>query len=440
MKIINTIKNIFSIEELRNRIITTLLFIGIFRFGAHVVLPGVDPDEVGGSAEGVLGLLDLFVGGAFSQKSIFGLGIMPYISASIIIQLATFAIPSFQRLQKEGESGRKKINQYTRILTIMVCVVQSIGFIKLIEGSQLMAGTDRTFFDIQSVILLTAGTMFCVWMGEKITEKGIGNGVSLLIMIGIIARLPQSMLAEWTEQGGMDGVLVLLIEAVVLFLVTMGTVALVQAIRRIPVSYAKQIVDNKVYGGQRQYIPLKVNQAGVMPIIFAQAVMVLPGFLVQSFTAESEAASWFAANFTDYTSWGYNLLFATLIILFTYFYTAIIIHPNQMADDLKKNGGFIPGVKPGSDTATYIDTILSKITLPGALAIAFVAILPAFANLAGVNNGFATFFGGTSLLIMVGVVLDTLQQIESYLLMKHYEGLMKSGKLKGRSQQNVPVA
>ena len=443
MKFINTIKNIFSIEELKNRILTTLLFIAVFRFGAHVVLPGVDPDLVGGELKnGLLGLLDLFVGGAFSQRSIFGLGIMPYISASIIIQLATFAIPSFQKMQKEGESGRKKINQYTRFLTIAVCLLQSIGFIELIlnnDTSLLSQGVNPFYFRIQSMILLTAGTMFCLWMGEKITEKGIGNGVSLLIMIGIIARLPQALIAEWGARNGMDGILVLLIEAVVLFLITMGTVALVQAVRRVPISYAKNIVDNKVYGGQRDYIPLKVNIAGVMPIIFAQAVMVVPGFIVNPLTKDSDAASWFATHFLNPLSWGYNALFALLIILFTYFYTAIIVNPQEMADGLKKNGGFIPGVKPGKDTANYIDMILSKITFPGALAIAFIAILPAFARMFGVNNAMATFYGGTSLLIMVGVVLDTLQQIESYLLMKHYEGMMKTGKVRGRTQ-NVPVA
>ena len=442
MKFFRTIRDIFSIEELRNRILTTLMFVALFRFGAHIVLPGIDPgsgEEI--NANGALGLLDTLVGGAFSKRAIFGLGIMPYISASIIFQLATFAIPYFQRIQKEGESGRKKINQYTRYMTIVVCVFQSIGFIKYILSSggtsALLPGVNETYFWIQSVIILVSGTMLCVWMGEKITEKGIGNGVSLLIMIGIIARLPQALLGEWGAQGGMDGVLVIIIELVLLFLITMGVVALTQAIRKVPLSYAKQVVDNKVYNGQRQYIPLKVNQAGVMPIIFAQAVMVLPSLALnaaESSGAPGDVSAWIASNFLQYTSWGHNLLLAVLIILFTYFYTAIIINPKQMGDDLKKSGGFIPGVRPGLDTSNYIDNILSRITLPGALAIAFIAIMPAFAGIAGVNAGLAAFYGGTSLLILVGVVLDTLQQIESYLLMKHYEGMMKSGRLKGRNQ------
>lgn len=446
MKFFKTIANIFAIEELRTRILNTLLFIVVFRLGTYVLLPGVDPTKVGGDVGGLMGFIDGFVGGAFSNRSIFGLGIMPYISASIVIQLGTVAIPYFQRLQKEGESGRKRMTQITRILTIAICLVQAVGFISLITNSDeglLLPGVDKTMFTIQSLFILTGGTVFCMWLGERITEKGVGNGISMLIMIGIISRLPGSMIQEWRIQGGMDGAFVYLLEILALFFVVMGVVMLTQATRRIPVNYAKQVINNKVYGGQRQYIPLKVNSAGVMPIIFAQSLMFIPGLIAQYWTDDdgsaSTVAAWVASNLGNYSAFGYNALFAVLIILFTFFYTAITIQPNQIADDLKRNGGFIPGIKPGLATGEYIDDVLSKITLPGALFIAMVAVLPAFARMANVGDQFAQFFGGTSLLIMVGVVLDTLQQIESYLLMRHYEGMMKSGKVKGRSQ-NVAVA
>ncbi len=444
MKFIKTIRDIFSIPELKNRILNTLLFIVVYRLGTFVLLPGVDRSKIGDTSGGLLDFLDHFVGGAFSNKSIFGLGIMPYISASIVIQLGTVAIPYFQRLQKEGESGRKKLNQITRVLTIAICLVQSFGFIQLIlndDKGLLMQGVDPTFFMIQSFFILTAGTVFCMWLGERITEKGVGNGISMLIMIGIISRLPNSILQEWTIKGGMAGGFVYVLEILALFFIVMGVVMLTQATRQIPVNYAKQVINNKVYGGQKQYIPLKVNSAGVMPIIFAQSLMFIPGLIANSFTGEdnSAVAAWIATNLGNFNAVGYNVLFAVLIIAFTYFYTAITIQPNSIADDLKRNGGFIPGVKPGLETGEYIDDILSKITLPGALFIAIVAVLPAFASRATVGDGLAQFFGGTSLLIMVGVVLDTLQQIESYLLMKQYEGMMKSGKVKGR-QGNVAVA
>lgn len=436
MKFFQTIRDIFAIEELRNRILNTLGFLMVFRLGTYVLLPGVDHTQVGASEEGLLGFIDNFVGGAFSNKSVFGLGIMPYISASIVLQLLTVAVPYFQRLQKEGESGRRKITQITRFLTIAICAVQSVGFISLITSEdKLLPGVNEYTFTLQSIVILTAGTIFCMWLGEKITEKGIGNGISMLIMIGIISRLPASIITEFIKEGT-GGLLFILLEFVALFLVVMAVVMLTQAIRKVPVNYAKQVVNNKVTGGQRQYIPLKVNASGVMPIIFAQSLMFVPGLIANSWQQNSKVASYIATRFGDFTSLEYNVAFAVLIILFTYFYTAITIQPNSMADELKRNGGFIPGVKPGYQTANYIDTILSRITLPGALAIAFIAILPAIASQADVGNQFAQFFGGTSLLIMVGVVLDTLQQIESHLLMRKYEGMMKTGRLKGRSSQS----
>ncbi|WP_420577368.1 preprotein translocase subunit SecY [Ekhidna sp.] len=431
-KFIDTIRNIFSIEELRTRILNTIGFLVIFRIGSFVVLPGVDPSKLTGQASGIFGLLDTFLGGAFSNASVFALGIMPYISASIVLQLMTVAVPYFQKLQKEGDSGRKKINQLTRVLTIAICMAQGFSYVSAaIEPTAILSNT--FFFKFTSVIILTSGTIFCMWLGEKITDKGIGNGISMLIMIGIISRFPGSIAAEAITRG-MSEMLLFILELVALFFVVLVTVALVQAVRRVPVQYAKQVVGNKVYGGQRQYIPLKVNASGVMPIIFAQSIMFLPAMLAGLWREESDFANYIGTTFSDFTSWQYNLTFAIMIIIFTFFYTAITINPNQIADDMKRNGGFVPGVKPGKQTADFLDNILSRITLPGSIFLAVIAILPAFAMIAGVNQGFAQFYGGTSLLIMVGVILDTLQQIESYLLMRHYEGMMKSGRVKGRTQ------
>lgn len=435
-KFIQTIKNIFSIEELRTRILNTIGFLIIFRLGSFVVLPGVDPAMLTDNASGIFGLLNTFLGGAFSRASVFGLGIMPYISASIVLQLLTVAVPYFQKLQKEGDSGRKKINQITRVLTIFICLAQSIGYINATIPGEAVVMQNQFLFNVSSMVILTAGTIFCMWLGERITDKGIGNGISMLIMIGIISRFPGSILGEATARG-MNQALLFIFELVALFVVVMATVALVQAVRRIPVQYAKQVVGNKVYGGQRQYIPLKVNASGVMPIIFAQSLMFLPALLAGIWADQSDVAQYIGTTFSNIQSWQYNVLFATLIILFTFFYTAITINPNQIADDMKRNGGFVPGIKPGKQTADFIDNVLSRITLPGSFFLAIVAILPAFAMMAGVQSSFAQFYGGTSLLIMVGVILDTLQQIESYLLMRHYEGMMKSGRVKGRTNTAV---
>ncbi len=440
MKLFETIRNIWKIEDLKSRIVTTLGFLLIYRLGSFIVLPGIDPTQLSAlksqTRDGVLGLLDMFSGGAFSNASIFALGIMPYISASIVIQLMGIAVPYFQKLQREGESGRRKINQITRYLTVLILVVQAPGYLaNLASQSSAAIVQAGWFFNISSVIILTAGTMFVMWLGERITDKGLGNGISLLIMIGIIARLPQSLFAEFVSRmeaaSGSGGLVMLLIEIVVLFFIFVGSILLVQGTRRIPVQYAKRIVGNKQYGGVRQYIPLKVNAAGVMPIIFAQAIMFIPvtfaGFV------DSETATGFASIFANFTGFWYNFIFALMIIAFTYFYTAITINPTQMAEDMKRNGGFIPGIKPGKKTVEYLDSIMSKITLPGSVFLALVAIMPAFAMIAGVDQGFAHFFGGTSLLILVGVVLDTLQQIESHLLMRHYDGLLKSGRITGRA-------
>jgi preprotein translocase subunit SecY len=438
MKFLETIRNIWKIEDLKSRILTTLGFILIYRLGSFVVIPGIDPNQLANleaqTSSGVLGLLNMFSGGAFSNASIFALGIMPYISASIVVQLLGIAIPYFQRLQREGESGRRRINQITRYLTVIILLFQAPGYIANLHAQlpDTAFATSGWGFTVTSTIIFTAGSMFVMWLGERITDKGIGNGISLIIMIGIIARLPFAVIAEFVsrlEEGG--GLVMLLIELVVLFFVFAGTILLVQGTRRVPVQYAKRIVGNKQYGGVRQYIPLKVNAAGVMPIIFAQAIMFIP-ITIAGF-AESEAATGFAATFADFTGFWYNFTFALLIILFTYFYTAITINPQQMAEDMKRNGGFIPGVKPGKKTMEFLDSVMSKITLPGSIFLAIVAILPAFAMLAGVDQTFAQFYGGTSLLILVGVVLDTLQQIESHLLMRHYDGLMKSGRIKGRT-------
>lgn len=431
-RFLETIKHIFAIEELRTRILNTLLFITIFRLGSYVALPGVEPDQMNVSSQGLLGLLDTFLGGAFSKASIFALGIMPYISASIAIQLLTMALPYFQKMQKEGESGRKKLNQITRVLTIVVTLVQGTAYLNTTVPDEALL-VSRSMFTISSVFVLTAGTMFCMWLGERITDKGIGNGISMLIMIGIVSRFPGAIYKEFVSRGS-GQILVFVLEIVALYFVIMGAVMLTQAVRRIPIQYAKQVVGNRVMGGQRQYLPLKLNAAGVMPIIFAQALMFIPSLGASYFAEKSDFASNVATIFANYTTWQYNLLFAVLIIVFTFFYTAISVNPQQIADDMKRGGGFIPGVKPGQQTSEYISSVLDRITFPGALMLAVVATLPAFASLLGISTDFAHFFGGTSLLIMVGVVLDTLQQVESYLLMRRYEGLMKSGRVKGRTE------
>jgi preprotein translocase subunit SecY len=438
-RFIDTLRNIWAIEELRQRILVTLGLVLIYRLGSYVVLPGVNVDALNDAknsqdAGGIVGLINMFAGGAFLRASIFGLGIMPYITASIIIQLLGMAVPYFQKMQREGESGRKKINQYTRFLTIGVTAVQAPGYIASIKSTAPAAFTDlSSIWWIQSIFILVTGTMFVMWLGERITDKGLGNGISLIIMIGIISRLPFAFLSEVKSRtSGNGGLIIFLIEIVILLLVIVGSILLVQGTRRIPVQFAKKIVGNKQYGGVRQYIPLKVNAAGVMPIIFAQAIMFIPA-----------AISGFAGNsggvFSERYGFWYNLIFAVLIILFTYFYTAIMVNPNQLADDMKRNGGFIPGVKPGKKTAEFIDQVMSRITLPGSIFLAGVAIMPAFAQKLGINSAFADFYGGTSLLILVGVVLDTLQQIETYLLNRHYDGLMKSGRIKGRGANAMMV-
>jgi len=445
--LITTIKNIFKIEDLRVRIINTLGFLLIYRLGAHIVLPGVDASSLTSlqnqSSKGILGLLDMFAGGAFSHASIFALGIMPYISASIVVQLLGIAVPYFQRLQKEGESGRKKLNQLTRYLTVLICFGQAPGYLVNLKNqapSAIISSLNPdlvspSMFWFTSIIILTAGTLFVMWLGEKITDKGLGNGTSLIIMIGIIARFPSSISDEFNSrlnESANGGLFAFLAEIVALLGVIIFVILLVQGTRRIPVEFAKKIIGNKQYGGVRQYIPLKVNSAGVMPIIFAQAIMFIPATVAQFFP---ESNSWQAvgATFSDFASFWYNFTFVVLIISFTYFYTAITVNPNQMADDMKRNGGFVPGFKPGLETSDHIDDVVSKITLPGAFFLASIAILPTFAIICGINSNFAHFYGGTSLLIMVGVVLDTLQQIESHLLMKKYDGLLKTGRIQGRA-------
>ncbi|MBO7203475.1 MAG: preprotein translocase subunit SecY [Bacteroidales bacterium] len=431
-----TIQNIFKIEELRKRIVYTVLLLLVYRLGSFIVLPGIDPTQLAALEEqassGLLSLLDMFSGGAFGNASIFALGVMPYISASIVIQLLGVMVPYFQKMQREGESGRRKMNQWTRFLTIAILLIQGPAYITNLHA-QLPAEAflvQGFSYNIFATIVLMAGTMFVMWLGERITDRGLGNGISLIIMVGIIARLPFALFAEaaqrWSQTNG--GPLMFIIEIVFLFLIFVATIALVQGQRKVPVQYAKRIIGNKQYGGVRQYIPLKINAAGVMPIIFAQALMMFPLLL-----AGFDATQGLAATLSDYTGFWYNFIFALLVGLFTFFYTAITVNPNMMAEEMKKNGGFIPGVKPGKKTADYLDAIMSRITLPGSIFLAIVAILPAFAMIFGINNQFAQFYGGTSLLILVGVVLDTLQQIESHLLMRHYDGLMKTGRLKGRS-------
>ena len=439
-KFIDTLKNIWKIEDLRQRILITVLFVAIYRFGSKVLLPGISFDQLDKlreqTAGGLMSLLDMFSGGAFSNASIFALGIMPYISASIVMQLLAVAVPYFQKMQREGESGRKKIAQYTRYLTVGILLFQAPSYLvnlKMQIGPAFNPGVDTGVYYILASIILAAGSMFILWLGERITDKGIGNGVALSIMIGIIARLPEAFAQEVGSRfaaatGG--GLVMFLIEIIILYAVVCAAIVLVQGVRKIPVQYAKRVVGNKQVGGARQYIPLKLFAANVMPIIFAQALMFIPLALVRY--SDPQNASWFMRSMMDHHSWLYNVIFALLIIAFTYFYTAITLNPTQMAEDMKRNNGFIPGVKPGKDTADYIDTIMSRITLPGSLFIAFIAIMPAFASLLDVQEEFSQFFGGTSLLILVGVVLDTLQQIESHLLMRHYDGLLNSGRVRGR--------
>jgi len=429
-KFIETIKNIFSIEELRRRIIYTLLLLVVFRLGCYIVLPGIEPSLLQKEASnGLFGMLNTFLGGAFTKSAIFALGIMPYISASIIVQLLQVALPSFQKLQQD-DSGRKQLTQITRILTIVITLAQSFGYLTTTVPREAIL-VNYNFFIFSSMIILTGGTLFTMWLGERITEKGLGNGTSMLIMIGIVSRFPIALLKEADLRK--DMILIFIVEMVVLFFVVMGVVLITQAVRKIPIQYARQVVGGKITGGQRQYLPLKLNSAGVMPIIFAQSLMFLPGIIAQAFP-ENNIAVWIGVNVSQQYSIGYAVLSVFLIIVFTYFYTAIQVDPARISEDIKRNNGFIPGVKPGPPTSDHIDDVLSKITLPGALFLATIAIMPIFAKGLGVGEEFASFYGGTSLLILVGVVLDTLQQINSYLLMKRYEGLMESGKVKGRSQ------
>ena len=435
-KFIETIKNIYKIEELRTRIGYTLLLVLVYRLGCYIVLPGLDPEAlkggISGTQEGLVGLLNMFSGGAFGNASIFALGVMPYISASIVVQLLGMFVPAFRKMQMEGESGRRKMNQITRYLTLAILAIQGPAYVTgMIPRNAIAVGWSSFMFNLISTIILMAGTMFVMWLGERITDRGIGNGISLIIMIGIVARLPYALVAEIGtkfQSTGVGGPLLLVVELVVWFLVIIAAIALVQAVRKVPVQYAKRVIGNKQYGGVRQYLPLKINAAGVMPIIFAQALMMFPMLL-----GNYESTRGIAAAFSSYTTVWYNIVFGLLVIIFTYFYTAVTVNPTMMAEDMKKNGGFIPGVKPGKKTAEYLDSIMTKITLPGSIFLGLIACMPALANVLGVNNQFASFFGGTSLLIMVGVILDTLQQIESYLLMRHYDGLMKTGRLTGRS-------
>ena len=432
-KFIEYLKNCWKVEDLRERILITILFIAIYRFGSFVVLPGINPAELENlhsqTAGGLMSLLDAFSGGAFSHASIFALGIMPYISASIVMQLLAVAVPYFQKMQREGESGRKKIQWYTRILTVGILLFQAPSYLinlRVQSAGALATGISWNYFIIVGTIILAAGSMFILWLGERITDKGIGNGVSIIIMIGIIARLPQAFIQEVSSRftaitGG--GLVMFIIEILILYVVVCLAILLVQGTRKVPVQYAKRLVGNKQYGGARQYIPLKLFAANVMPIIFAQALMFIPLTIINYISEPG----YIMRNLMDHRSFLYNLVFAILIIAFTYFYTAITLNPTQMAEDMKRNNGFIPGVKPGKPTAEFIDTVMSRITLPGSLFIAFIAIMPALAGFLNVQDSFAQFFGGTSLLILVGVVIDTLQQIESRLLMRHYDGLLNSG-------------
>ena len=433
-KFIETLKNCWKVEDLRQRLLITILFTAIYRFGSFVVLPGINPAKLetlqSQTKGGLMSLLDMFSGVAFSNASIFALGIMPYISASIVMQLLAVAVPYFQKMQREGESGRKKINWYTRVLTIAILVFQAPAYLmnlKMQASQALASGISWTFFIIPATIILAAGSMFILWLGERITDKGVGNGISMIIMIGIIARLPQAFVQEVTSRftaisGG--GIVMFIVELLILYFVVCASILLVQGTRKVPVQYAKRLVGNKQYGGARQYIPLKLFAANVMPIIFAQALMFIPLAIVQY---QSDNASWVVRSLMDNRSVLYNVVYVTLIVAFTFFYTAITLNPTQMAEDMKRNNGFIPGVKPGKDTAEYIDSIMTRLTIPGSLFIAFIAVMPALTGFLNVQQGFAQFFGGTSLLILVGVVIDTLQQIESHLMMRHYDGLLNSG-------------
>ena len=442
MKFVETIKNIFKIEELRKRLAYTFILVLIYRFGCFVVLPGIDASMLAGlqttSSQGLVGLLNMFSGGAFGNASIFALGVMPYISASIVIQLLAMFVPYFRKLQMEGEAGRRKMNQITRWLTIVIIAIQGPAYLATVH-SQIPAaafvavnnlGWSSFVFNLVATIILMAGSMFVMWLGERITDRGIGNGISLIIMIGIVARLPYALIAEFSEKLSVNngGLILLLVELIVWLFVIAAAIALVQAVRRGPIQYAKRVIGNRQYGGVRQYLPMKINAAGVMPIIFAQALMLFPMIF-----SRWDATRGIAATFSDYTGVWYNIVFFILIVLFTFFYTAVTVNPTMMAENLKNNGGFIPGVKPGKKTVEYLDSIMTRVTLPGSFFLGIIAILPAFAMSFGVNNSFASFYGGTSLLILVGVVLDTLQQVESYLLMRHYDGLMKTGRLSGRS-------
>lgn len=433
-KFIQTLKNIWSIDELRSKILMTILLIAIYRLGTHIVLPGMDPTKIDATATtgGILGLIDAFAGGAFSQASILALGIMPYISASIFMQLMTILYPPLQKLQKEGESGRKRINQYTRYLTVLVAILQASAYVAYLNSPgyrEAIIPGYTSYFWLSTTVVLTAGTLFVMWLGEKITDKGLGNGASVIIMVGILARLPQAFWQEWQSKipTGGGGLLIFVIEIAVLIAIIMGLIVLIQGVRKIPVQYAKQIVGNRQFGGARQFLPMKVNSSGVMPIIFAQAIMFLPTLL-----SNFDSTQGIARIFGDHSNFWYMLIYAVMVIGFTFLYTALIFNPKQIADDLKRNNGFIPGVKPGQPTADYIGAVMDKITLPGAILLAVVGILPGFAQRLGIQPSFSTFFGGTSLLIMVGVILDTLQQIETQLLMRQYDGLMKSGRIQGR--------
>ena len=442
MKFVETIKNIFKIEELRKRLAYTFILVLIYRFGCFVVLPGIDASMLAGlqttSSQGLVGLLNMFSGGALGNASIFALGVMPYISASIVIQLLAMFVPYFRKLQMEGEAGRRKMNQITRWLTIVIIAIQGPAYLATVH-SQIPAaafvavnnlGWSSFVFNLVATVILMAGSMFVMWLGERITDRGIGNGISLIIMIGIVARLPYALIAEFSEKLSVNngGLILLLVELIVWLFVIAAAIALVQAVRRVPIQYAKRVIGNRQYGGVRQYLPMKINAAGVMPIIFAQALMLFPMIF-----SRWDATRGIAATFSDYTGVWYNIVFFILIVLFTFFYTAVTVNPTMMAENLKNNGGFIPGVKPGKKTVEYLDSIMTRVTLPGSFFLGIIAILPAFAMSFGVNNSFASFYGGTSLLILVGVVLDTLQQVESYLLMRHYDGLMKTGRLSGRS-------
>lgn len=442
MRFIETIKNIYKIEELRKRLVYTFLLILIYRFGCFVVLPGIDASMIAGlqstAQEGLVGLLNMFSGGAFGNASIFALGVMPYISASIVVQLLAVFVPRFRKMQMEGEAGRRKMNQITRLLTILIIAIQGPAYLATVHNqipaSAFVAvnslGWSNFVYNLVATVILMAGSMFVMWLGERITDRGIGNGISIIIMIGIVARLPYALVAEVGEKLSINngGLILLLVEFLVWSFVIVAAIALVQAVRKVPIQYAKRVVGNKLYGGVRQYVPLKINAAGVMPIIFAQALMLFPMLF-----ARWDATRGLAATLGDYTGFWYNFIFFILIVLFTFFYTAVTVNPRMMAENLKNNGGFIPGVKPGKQTVEYLDNIMDRVTLPGSFFLGIIAILPAIAMIFGVNNSFASFFGGTSLLILVGVVLDTLQQVESYLLMRHYDGLMKTGRLSGRS-------